>query len=579
MKLNFKSDINKDYAAAMNYQDNDLFIVRVQWWTLAGLAILTFLNSIIKIANFYPSPFSWRVISFTEALGTIIIGILVALVPTLLRSKFKNHYLWRILVTFTLTIFAYLFVFVSGGSIEMHFIFFAMIALIVIYSDWRLGWIMLVMIALHHAILNYIVPNWVYFYGRNDIAFIAHALPVIMAVIFTTILTNNQRNSVRVLLEAKVKDEAILASIGDAVMACDKDGLIILFNGVAERLTGFLAKEAIGYHYNNVLKFIKENDEKVIGDLIAEAMKTAQGTKMANHTLLIMKDGRKIPIADSASPIENTQGEVIGCVLIFRDMSREREIDKAKSEFISLASHQLKTPSTAIKLLTERLLSGNMGILTEKQKEYFNDISSSNQRMIDMINTLLNVSRIELGAFTIEASEKDVCAIMQSIFSELKLIINNKHIKLKTIFPEKNIKLILDESLFRMVINNIIINAIHYTTEGGDILVECRVVNNGEILEGKLLEEDSFVVIISDAGYGIPKIQQDKIFTKFFRANNIKEKDTDGTGLGLYISKSILEYSGGLIWFTSRENEGSVFCVAIPITGMKVKAGKKEFLG
>ena len=137
----------------------------------------------------------------------------------------------------------------------------------------------------------------------------------------------------------------------------------------------------------------------------------------------------------------------------------------------------------------------------------------------------------------------------------------------------------LDESLFCMVINNIVINAIHYTPEGGDITVECRSVNRGQTLEGKLLEEDSFVVIISDVGYGIPKIEQDKIFTKFFRADNIKEKNTDGTGLGLYITKSILEYSGGLIWFTSRENEGSVFCVAIPMTGMKMRDGEKEFLG
>ena len=191
---------------------------------------------------------------------------------------------------------------------------------------------------------------------------------------------------------------------------------------------------------------------------------------------------------------------------------------------------------------------------------------------------LLNASRIELGSFNIKASEKDACAIVQSILNELKFIIDNKHIKLEATFPEKSIKLMLDESLLHMVINNLIINAINYTAEGGEISVECRVVNNGQILEGKLLEEDSFAVIVSDNGYGIPKIEQDKIFTKFFRANNIKEKNTDGTGLGLYITKSIVEYSGGLIWFTSRENEGSVFCVAIPMTGMKVRADKKSFL-
>jgi signal transduction histidine kinase len=103
-------------------------------------------------------------------------------------------------------------------------------------------------------------------------------------------------------------------------------------------------------------------------------------------------------------------------------------------------------------------------------------------------------------------------------------------------------------------------------------------VNKGQLFEGKLLGDNYFVVIVSDNGYGIPQKDQSKVFEKFFRADNAREKLTDGTGLGLYLVKSILDHSGGLIWFSSRENEGSVFYVAIPITGMKDKASEKEFI-
>ena len=265
-------------------------------------------------------------------------------------------------------------------------------------------------------------------------------------------------------------------------------------------------------------------------------------------------------------------------VIIRPALRKAQAIDKAKSEFISLASHQLKTPPTAIKLLTERLLGGKMGTFTDKQKEYLGDIRSSNQRMIDLVNTLLNVSRIDMGGFIIQIKEKNPDIIIQNILDELKLIIDKKQLELRAIFLEKNIMLMLDESLFRIVINNLVINAIHYTAEGGKVQIECKVVSKGQTFGGKFLEENCFMIIVSDTGYGIPQKEQSKIFTKLFRADNAREKNTDGTGLGLYIVKSILDHSGGSIWFTSRENEGSVFYVAIPMSGMRAKAGEKELV-
>ncbi len=203
MAVDFISDINKDYQEAMDYKRVDYLIVQILWWHFGVFAIIAVLNSVFKIADSYPSPLSWRVISMPEATVSIVLALVAAGLPAMLRGKTNNHYLWRILVTTCLTIYSYLFVFISGGSIEMHFHFFMIVALLIIYADWRLGWVLLVLTGLHHVILNYIEPGWVYFYGRNDFAVVAHAVPVLAAVIFTTILTQNSRRVLVDLFEAR----------------------------------------------------------------------------------------------------------------------------------------------------------------------------------------------------------------------------------------------------------------------------------------------------------------------------------------------------------------------------------------
>ncbi|MBI5221907.1 MAG: PAS domain-containing protein, partial [Candidatus Magasanikbacteria bacterium] len=382
------------------------------------------------------------------------------------------------------------------------------------------------------------------------------------------------------LEEGKAKDEAILASIGDAVMACDKDGRIMLFNGVAQALTGFSSKEVIGNHYRQILHFIKESDQKPGNDFIAEAIQTGQGTKMANHTLLITKDGQKIPVADSAAPIKNAQGEIIGCVVVFREFTKEREVDKAKTEFVSLASHQLRTPLTSIGWYVEMLQSGDAGVLNDKQKKFLAEVYKGNKRMVELVNALLNVSRMELGTFVVEPEPTDVALLAQSVVDEQKPQIEAKKIKLSEKYAKNLPLFIADPKLLRMVFQNLLSNAVKYTPEKGKVALEIAISN----ADGKVSSTNyklpttnlsHILITVSDTGYGIPAAQQDKIFTKLFRADNVREKDTDGTGLGLYIVKAIVDHSGGKVWFESTENKGTTFYVTLPLAGMKKKEGTK----
>jgi two-component system phosphate regulon sensor histidine kinase PhoR len=235
-----------------------------------------------------------------------------------------------------------------------------------------------------------------------------------------------------------------------------------------------------------------------------------------------------------------------------RDITRAELIDRAKTEFVSLASHQLRTPLASISLASELLLRGVGGEVEGRQKKYLEEIYGSTQRMTDLINALLNISRIELGTFVLKTEPLDLVKIIESILNELALQINGKKLDLKTNFEKVPI-IEFDHNVFRIIVENLITNAIRYSQAGSPIMVS--------------LEHDgSFIrLIVSDKGCGIPEAARDKIFDKLFRAENAKEMNRDGTGLGLYIVKSVAEKAGAKIRFESRDGEGTTFYVSIPI--------------
>lgn len=252
------------------------------------------------------------------------------------------------------------------------------------------------------------------------------------------------------------------------------------------------------------------------------------------------------------------------------------EVDKAKSEFVSLASHQLRTPLTAIAWSAERLLSPHVGALNEKQREYFSRIRQNNHRMIELVNSLLNVSRVEMGSFIIDPVESDIRELISDVLLALRPAATEKQIRFVERYSAETIRVSVDRELFRTIVQNLVTNAMHYSPPGSAVTVGASVESAGSTIGGETLDAESLVFQVSDQGLGIPPRQQKKIFTKLFRADNAVSHYTDGTGLGLYLTKAILDSSGGSIWFESEEGRGSVFYVSIPATGMRsVATGKK----
>ena len=375
---------------------------------------------------------------------------------------------------------------------------------------------------------------------------------------------SNERNQAII---SQQKDEAVLSSIGDAVFAVDMQGKITLFNPAATHISGFTKEEAIGKHYRDVLKFILEKNGKPHDSFITQAL-SGYLSAMKNHTLLIRKDGSKVAVADSAAPIRDAKGNLLGAIIVFRDVTRENELDKAKSEFVSLASHQLRTPLSAIGWYAEMLLNGDAGKLNKAQAEQVTEIYEGNQRMVELVSSLLNVSRLELGKLQNDAAPTSLIDITHSLQLELAPAIKAKRIEVTTDIDDGLQNITADPKLLRIIVQNIFSNAVKYTPEKGKVAVTLKkAAEAADELRGTNLKHsiENYVFLkISDTGYGIPQKQQGRIFQKMFRADNVRTLDVEGTGLGLYIVREVVQKLGGKIWFDSEEKKGTTFYVVLP---------------
>lgn len=264
---------------------------------------------------------------------------------------------------------------------------------------------------------------------------------------------------------------------------------------------------------------------------------------------------QKVAAGDLNQRIEKTSSDEIGKFGdVFNLMvSNLRELDRLKSEFISVAAHQLRTPLSAIKWAVKMVIDGDAGPLNDEQKNILDQGYKSNERMIVLINDLLDVSRIEAGKFEYEFIEGSVEELVDTTINEFQQIAKHKSVNLKYDKPDRALpKVKMDSLKLKMVIENLIDNAIKYTAPGGQVEVLFKYYRN--IIE--------FVVI--DNGVGIPKDQAAQLFSKFFRAKNVVKMQTDGTGLGLFIAKKIVEKHGGVIWAESEEGKGTQMHFTLP---------------
>lgn len=361
------------------------------------------------------------------------------------------------------------------------------------------------------------------------------------------------------------RDEAMLKGMGEGLIAIDDQQRIVVINKVAAELLELgdenaINKEPIKENYQ-LYHLGAKKDSKVHADARPSFMALKTGKRVEDVLGFLDSGGIKRQLNIAASPFM-VDGKVVGVVTIIRDVTKEKEVDRMKTEFISLASHQLRTPLSAIKWFTEMLINGDAGKLQTDQMDFAKNISDSTERMIALVNSLLNISRIESGRIMIVPQPTDLRELVGGITNDLKAKTEEKQQTLIISVHEGLPKINLDPRLISQVYLNLLTNAIKYTQKGGEVSVFISK------------KDDKVISQVTDNGYGIPEEQQDRLFQKFFRASNAVKVETDGTGLGLYLIKAIIESSGGEIWFESEEGKGSTFWFSIPLSGMRAKEGE-----
>ncbi len=352
--------------------------------------------------------------------------------------------------------------------------------------------------------------------------------------------------------EQQAESEAIFTSIGDGAISTDEFGRITRVNPAAQRLLGYTEKELLGTWFPKKIIAVTLDDEplNLIDRPITRAFLT--GKPITEKMYYRQKNGQKIPVAINVSPII-LDGKPLGAIEVFRDITLEQQVDRMKSEFISLASHQLRTPLSAIKTYTHMLAEGYIGKLNTAQKQSLNTIIGATDRMNQLISTLLNITRIESGTITVTPKLLKLDKTISEVLNELSLMAKGKSIVLTVSVKGAESTYIKTDSLIvKEIITNLASNAIKYTPDSGkvSVIIRPRVSN--------------IIVEVSDSGWGIPQHAQDQIFSKFFRAQNIVERETTGTGLGLYLVKGLLDALHGQIWFKSEEGKGTSFYFSLP---------------
>lgn len=370
------------------------------------------------------------------------------------------------------------------------------------------------------------------------------------------------RDSYTRLALERQRDEILLESMSDGLIAINEQGNIVLVNSkAAELLEISIRSTLMGKPLDEELVVYTKDDKPLPDDYHPARIALETGAPTTDAFTYHKKDGQKIIMNITMSPVV-VEGKASGVIMVIRDVTREMQIDRMKTEFISLASHQLRTPLSAIKWFSEMLVNGDAGELTPEQADFAKNVSDSTERMIQLVNSLLNISRIESGRIIVDPKPTDLHELITGIVNDLKGKTEERKQTLIVSVHDGLPKVNLDPRLISQVYMNLLTNAIKYTPKGGEISVFVS------------RKDDMLVSQVTDNGYGIPKSQHGKVFQKFFRAENVAKVETDGTGLGLYLIKAIVESSGGKIWFESEEGKGTTFWFSLPMSGMKPKEGE-----
>jgi PAS domain S-box-containing protein len=353
------------------------------------------------------------------------------------------------------------------------------------------------------------------------------------------------------------KNTAILNSVADGVMYANENGVIRVFNNTAERILNLSSDQVLNRHIRE-LTGIYGGHASGWTDEIENWMDdpTQHQTGEYVEKILSIDDGRVISVR--LSPV-NMGDQFLGTVSVFRDITRDVEVDRLKSEFVATVSHELRTPMTSIKGYADLLLLGAAGSMTEAQQRFLQTIKQNADRLTILVNDLLEVSNIDQGRMPLRFVSVDVSEIVQTTCNHLASRIKdeNKTIKVNANVSDDIPHIRADYDKITQVLRNIADNAFDYTPEGGTVTFGAQYVP----------DDDAVIIMVEDTGIGMPENVRLRVFERFFRGDEYSEivMNTPGTGLGLSIVRELVQMHNGTIWVNSTQDEGTTFFIKVPV--------------
>lgn len=357
--------------------------------------------------------------------------------------------------------------------------------------------------------------------------------------------------------EETTRNLAILQSLTEGVIVFDEDRTIQLMNPAAEHMLNIPAGDMVGHSLDVLETYGEDEEHQQRAATLHKHLQTGLqkvGDQETIYTIPIELPSPTQTIHTNVANVTEPGGQYYGNVAVLRDITREIEADRTKREFISNVSHELRTPLTSIKGYIDVLLLKSMGDLNDSQVNFLNIVKTNTNRLMDLINDILVISRIESGKIKLKFTEVAVAEVIGDVYQSLQLEAEKKDLDVTLYITDDLPMIMADEQRLTQIIFNLFSNAVKYTFEGGDITIRAAL-NPGGMLQ----------VEVEDTGVGMTPDQVSKLFRPFYRADNPLREVAGGTGLGLSITKSLVEQHGGELWVTSEQGKGSVFSLVLPL--------------
>ncbi|MBI2092344.1 MAG: histidine kinase N-terminal domain-containing protein [Deltaproteobacteria bacterium] len=361
----------------------------------------------------------------------------------------------------------------------------------------------------------------------------------------------------KALRESEAWFSTALNSVGDGIIATDDNGCVVFVNPVAEALTGWRHEEAKGLLLKDIFNIVNEETGREAENPVARVLREGNIVGLGNHTVMIAKDGARRPVDNSAAPIKDPDGNVIGVILVFHDITERRNAEKkqketmeSKSAFTSMVSHELRTPLTSLREGVSIVSDGLAGPLNLKQKELLDVAKSSADRLARLINEVLDFQTLESGKLTLKMEDNDINEVIRETKEAMFVTAKTKGLYFSLDLDANLPKIKFERDKITQVISNLVSNALKLTEKGGITICTTQ-------------DKNVIHVSVKDTGPGIKEEDIPRLFQQYEQL----ERKVGGTGLGLAISQDIIKMHGGKIWAESQHGQGSTFHFVLPING------------